>query len=552
MNLGLYNILPHATLPKGGAEEVGNKAWNLMRMTAECLPIPAGFVLPTAWCGQILTHPHDSDLERTLSSGIATLEKVAGLGFGSPRRPLLVSVRSGAAASMPGMMETVLNIGINSETVEGVIGYTGNPRLAWDCYRRLVQDYAEVVQGLPRAEFDQLVARALSGAGVESERELDYDTLRRLTHELLDCFHELAGFPFPDDPRKQLHQATLAVFRSWDAPKAVHYRTANGIEHAGGTAATVQRMVFGNAGGASGAGVAFTRDPGTGSPGLYLDFEFNAQGEDVVAGRRVTRGDQRLFRAFPSIWAQLDRAGHTLEALFRDAQDFEFTLQSGILHLLQARSAKRTPWAALRIAVDQVDEGLISRSEALARVAQINLDSVVRTRLADATAEPLARAQVAGMGVACGAIALDSEAAERMAGAGTPAILVRRETETSDIKGMMSAAGTLTAMGGRTSHAAVVARQLAKVCLVACPGLEIDITTRTCRLGGKVMREGELLSLDGNDGGIYAGRLQVVTERPERELRRITSWREAAIRNPDADIQNGLQVPSAAPSSSVA
>jgi pyruvate,orthophosphate dikinase len=422
------------------------------------------------------------------------------------------------------MLETVLNVGVNSTTVEGLIGDTGNPRLAWDCYRRFVQGYAEVVSGLPRGPFDTLVARARSEAGIETEREMDYASLRKLTRNLLDCFHELAGMPFPDDPMDQLTQTTVAVFRSWNAPKAAAYRTANGIKHEGGTATTIQRMVFGNAGGASGAGVAFTRNPATGARELYLDFDFNAQGEDVVAGRFVTQGEEMLRRRAPSAWAQLEESSHVLEALFSDAQDFEFTLQSGILYLLQSRSAKRTPWAALRIAVDQVDEGLISPVEALSRLADIDLRSVARTRLADSTDQPLGRAQIASMGVASGVIALDSEVATRMVRDGTPVILVRRETNTNDIGGILCAAGILTAVGGRTSHAAVVARQLGKVCLVACPELEIDLKGRFCRIRGRTMREGDLLSLDGNDGGIYAGKLEVVTERPERELARIANW----------------------------
>ncbi len=527
MNIGFYPILPHTALPKGGAEEVGNKAWNLMRMTAAGLPVPPAFVLPAAWCAQVNLEAGSKDLAEALSSGIATLEQATGLGFGSPRHPLLVSVRSGAATSMPGMMETILNIGMNAETVEGLIGCTGNPRLAWDCYRRLVQGYAEVVHGLPRVPFDELVSEALSHAQVETERELDYRTLRQLTRDLLDRFDELAGMPFPADPREQLRQAAAAVFRSWDASKAVAYRRANGIGHDGGTAVTVQRMVFGNASGASGAGVAFTRDPATGDRELYLDFEFNAQGEDIVAGRLAAHGEIRLRRTLPSQWAQLEDAGRSLEALFRDAQDFEFTIEGGVLYLLQSRSAKRTPWAALRIAVDQAEEGLISRPEALARLAGIDPASIVRTHFTESAAEPLARAQVAGIGVAGGAIALDSEAASRMANAGTPVILVRRQSETADIDGMMSAAGILTGAGGRTSHAAVVARQLGKVCLVACRDLEIDIDGRSCRIGARTMREGEFLSIDGNTGAIYPGKREVVTERPERELAKLASWRES-------------------------
>jgi len=529
MSVDLYNILPHAALPKGGAAEVGNKAWNLMRMTAAGLPVPAAFVLPTAWCGRVVGGADDPELAKALSSGIASLEAASGLGFGSARHPLLVSVRSGGAVSMPGMLETVLNIGVNSDTVEGLIGQMGNPRLAWDCYRRLVQGYAEVVQGLPRGPFDELVAHALSNAGVASASELDYAVLRQLTRQLLGRFEELAGFPFPKDPLVQLRCAALAVFRSWDAPKAVTYRQMNRVVYDGGTSATVQRMVFGNAGGDSGAGVAFTRNPATGARELYLDFEFNSQGEDVVAGRSAAHGDGRLRRVLPAAWAQLEETAHALEALFRDVQDFEFTIQFGVLYLLQTRTAKRTPWAALRIAVDQVEEGLIRPEEALSRLANVKLDSIVRTRIANLESGPLARAQVAGMGVASGAIALDSEAAVRLANRNTRVILVRRDTETADIEGMVNATGVLTGAGGRTSHAAVVARQLGKVCLVACQGLTIDLNRRCCSIGGRTLHEGEFLTLDGNEGGIYPGQLEVVQERPERELARVADWRRVAV-----------------------
>lgn len=528
MPMELYTILPNSPLPKSGPDEVGNKAWNLMRMAARGLPVPAAFVLPTSWCRRFQTVMDDDDLARVLSSGIATLETATGLGFGSPRRPLLVSVRSGAAVSMPGMMETVLNIGLNGETVQGLIALTGNPRLAWDCYRRLIQGYAEVVQRLPREPFDKLLNDALARAGVEAEHDLDFMTLRQLAHDALDLFHQHAGAPFPQDPYEQLRHAAVAVFRSWDAPKAVTYRRANRIESNGGSAVTVQRMVFGNASGASGAGVAFTRNPANGAPELYLDFAFNAQGEDVVAGRRVGGGDQRLRRTLPAVWARLDEMAHTLESLFRDAQDFEFTVQSGGLYLLQSRTAKRTAWAALRIAVDQVDEGLIGPREALARLGTIDLASVVRTRFEDSAARPLAHAQVASIGVATGAIALDSETANRLVQEGKPVILVRPETETTDIAGMMAAAGILTARGGRTSHAAVVARQLGKVCLVGCTDLEIDFNRRSCRIGSSTIREGDFLSLDANEGNVYSGRRVIIAERPERELKKIASWQAAA------------------------
>ena len=446
-----YSILPGSALAIGGAEEVGNKAWNLMRMVQIGLPVPAAFVLPTSWCRR--TKPEDeSALQQALSAGIAKLETATGLRFGAVRRPLLVSVRSGAAVSMPGMMETVLNVGLNAETVEALIRLTGNPRLAWDSYRRLVQGYAEVVMNLSTAPFDQLVAQALERDEAENEGELDHCSLRELTLAMLDCYRTLTGDAFPADPREQLAKAVAAVFRSWDAPKAISYRRMNGISDEAGTAVTVQTMVFGNAGGASGSGVAFTRNPATGARVLYFDFQFNGQGEDVVSGRQLLRDKDRLRLQEPTVWTRLNDICHELEKLFGDAQDFEFTLQSGVLYLLQARRAKRTDWAALAIAVDMVKEGLITPAEALARLEGIDLNAVVRTSFAPPVPETLAVAQVAGMGVASGAVALDTDAVKRLSKAATPAILVRRQTVTTDIEGMALAAGILTASGGRTSH----------------------------------------------------------------------------------------------------
>ena len=460
-----------------------------------------------------------------LSNGIARVEAATGLGFGSLRRPLLVSVRSGAALSMPGMMETVLDVGLNFDTVEGLIRLTGNPRLAWDSFRRLVQGFAEVVAGLPVAPFDALVREVSTGSGAENERELDYRALRDLTHAMLRSYRDLEGEPFPFDPRMQLARAVEAVFRSWDAPKARTFRLLKGISDDVGTAVTVQTMVYGNAGGKSGAGVGFTRNPATGEHEFYFDFQFNSQGEDVVAGRQMLRDNQRLKATMPEIWMQLERSCHELELLFDDAQDFEFTVQSGILYFLQSRHAKRTPWAAVRIAVDMVEEGICQPADVLSRLTEIDLTLAERTRFAPPLPTPLALAQVAGIGVACGAIALDAAAAQRMAAAGQKSILVRHETSTADIDGLAVAEGVVTATGGRTSHAAVVARQLAKVCLVSCPGLRVDLEGRVVWFGEQVLAEGDTLSIDGNDGAVYAGELTVVTERPERELAVIGRWR---------------------------
>ncbi|MGA2882228.1 MAG: PEP/pyruvate-binding domain-containing protein [Bryobacteraceae bacterium] len=530
MDPSLYPILPRAALAQCSAEEVGNKAWNLMRMASAGLSVPVGFVIPTSWCRQYRAGRMDNaTLTEALGSGIAMLETATGLRFGCSRRPLLVSVRSGAAVSMPGMLETVLDVGLNPETVDGLIRLTGNPRLAWDSYRRLAQGFAEVVLEQPSGPLDELVIQALSRAEVETECELDFRTLRQLTRDMIDRIRELSGTRVPEDPREQLAQAVTAVFRSWDTPKAAAYRRLNGIDANAGTAVTIQRMVFGNAGGASGSGIGFTRNPATGEHELYIDFLFHAQGEDVVSGRHLARDHERLRRMLPVVWNQLESTGHTLEVLFRDAQDFEFTLESGALYILQARNAKRTPWASLRVATDLVKEGLISPAEALPRLAGIDLASVVRTRLASPPGEPLARAEIASIGVASGAIALDAESVKHLAAAGTPAILVRRDTVTSDIEGIAAAAGILTASGGRTSHAAVVARDLGKVCLVGCPSLVIDLDRRLCRIGERTLHEKEFLSLDANEGGIYAGKLETIVERPERELARIRAW-QAGLR----------------------
>ncbi len=521
----VHLILAGAPVPSGGAAEVGNKAWNLIRMAAAGLPVPPGFVLSTDW-----SRPRQDDprLREALATGIGRLETATGLRFGSSRCPLVVSVRSGAAVSMPGMLETVLDVGLNAETVDGLIRLTGNPRLAWDSYRRLIQGFAKVVLSLPTEQFDRLVSRALSEADVSVERELDHRSLSRLAQDMLDEYRALTGTPFPEDPYAQLTQATAAVFRSWDAPKAATFRQLNGIDDTSGMAVTVQTKVFGNAGRASGAGVGFTRDPATGERELYVDFQFNAQGEDIVAGRRVLTDHESLRQRLPAIWEQLEQVAHRLETLFGDAQDFEFTLQNNRLHLLQTRDAKRTPWAAVRIAVDLVTEGIAVPRDALERLRDLDLAAVSRSRFAGERPAALAFATVASLGVASGAIALDPATATRLAADGAQVVLVRAETTTDDIAGMAKAVGVLTGSGGRTSHAAVVARQLGKVCLVGCPALSIDLQRRLCRIGERTFAEGDLISLDGNEGAIYPGRLVTVAERPERELAIIMGWRRAA------------------------
>lgn len=509
-------------------EDVGSKAYNLMRVEGLGLPVPPAFVLGTAMCREVLARggrAPDGFLD-LLAHNVRRLENATGRTFGGRRRPLLVSVRSGAPMSMPGMLETVLNVGLSDATVGGLIRTTGNPRLAWDSYRRLVEAYGTVVRGQHKAGYDRLAARHLDRHLFPTVRDLDAVALRKLTRDEIELLGRHRGGALPQDPMQQLADAALAVFRSWRSPKAVEYRRLNGLDDAVGTSVTVQVMVFGNGGATSGSGVGFTRDPATGRSDLYLDFLFDAQGEDVVAGRHSVTDTARLAERLPAVYARLLRVKGLLEGEFRDVQDFEFTVQDGELFLLQTRSAKRTPWAALQIAVDLVEEGLIDPATALERLAGIDLDALCRVRLSsDPADEVLAAGTPASIGVAVGEVALDSERAQASAAAGRPAILVRDDIATDDLAGMAAAAGVLTARGGRTSHAAVVARQLGKVCVVGCEPMAIDLERRRCRIGRLELGEGDLLSLDGDRGRVFAGRLAVERERPREALECVARWR---------------------------
>ncbi len=509
--------------------EVGNKAFNLMRLAALDLPVPPAFVLSTGFCRHWLEHGHAAghDLPDLLATHVRRLENLSGLAFGDVRKPLLLSVRSGAAASMPGMMETLLNIGLTTRTLPGFIAVTGKPRLAWDSMRRLVQSFAEVAKGVAATGFDELIDDAVHEAGVAAVGELDTLALRALTRAQLDHYRESVGEPFPEDPMDQLRQAVEAVFRSWESERAVTYRNLNNLTGLPGTAVTIQRMVFGNAGSGSGSGVGFTRNPASGANELYMEFQFNAQGEDVVSGRFPVDAADTLKSALPEAFARLLTIRDRLERNFGDTQDFEFTIEAGKVFLLQTRRAKRTDWAALRIAVDMAQEGLIEPTEALARLSGIDLDKLVRYSLQADGRQKLADAKSAGIGVASGRIAFTSAAAVAMAGAGEDVILVRSDTTTDDIAGMNAATAILTAHGGRTSHAAVIARQLNKVCLVGCSALLVAPDNASCRIGGHRLAEGDQLTLDGDEGAVYAGRLDVVAERPTHEIEQVTGWRQA-------------------------
>ncbi|MGM9513472.1 PEP/pyruvate-binding domain-containing protein [Roseateles sp. DB2] len=523
----LYLIARKATSadPVPGPSAIGNKAHNLARMVGIGLRVPPAFVIGTAWCARAgeLRPGH-------WAPAVAALEEATGGRLGDPRRPLLLSVRSGAPVSMPGMMETLLNIGLNDAAVQGLVRGTGNPRLAWDAYRRLVAGFGEVVLGLPASAFEADLAHIADED--HDERALDFDAMRSLTQAHLRTVERLAGRPFPQDPQQQLGEAIDAVFRSWQSEKALTYRRLKGIADSPGTAVTVQAMVFGNAGGDSGAGVGFTRHPSTGEPQPWVDYLFNAQGEDVVSGRRSALGHDELQAVAPTVWQELLDGTARLEAEFGDMQDFEFTVERGRLYWLQTRNGKRTPQAAARIALDLHDAGRIDRTEALRRTEGLDAEALSETVLAPqgcaGSAAMLAQAQSACTGVAVGEIALDEARVRERQRAGVATLLLRQDAETSDIGALELASGLLTSRGARTSHAAVVARQLGKVCLVGCDALEIDLAARRVRLGGREFAEGEVLTLDGHSGAVHVGALERRCQAPEALLVRLQALRTGA------------------------
>ncbi len=506
------------------ASHVGSKAAELARINALRLPTPPAFVLPTNLCAGVIAG-EDAALKALLEgliAGIRWLESATGRRLGDARNPLFVSVRSGAEKSMPGMLDTILDVGLNAKTVHGLIRSSGNPRMAFDSYRRFVRSYAEVVGGAAQSAFDACLQQMIAAEGVANEAEIDSEALERLAREFLAVAARLGSAP-PSDPIDQLSEAARAVYRSWESPRAQNYRRLNALEGLAGTAVTVQAMVFGNSGSDSGAGVAFSRDPATGEKGLYVDFLADAQGEDVVSGRRTPGDAALLARRLPGAARELEDGARALEAARGDIQDIEFTIERGRLFFLQTRSAKRTPRAALKIAVDLVAEGVIDRRQALERLAGVDLDAAGVSRFTT-PAEPAAKAIVASPGVACGRACFTSAEAERMAAGGEPAILVRRDTSTEDVAGFAAASGILTAIGGRTSHAAVVARQMGKVCLVGCRTLAIGDAGGPARLGDETVHGGDWIGLDGQSGEVSLGRREIAVEAPaERAL--VEQWR---------------------------
>jgi pyruvate,orthophosphate dikinase len=512
---------PQRPVPvRADARQMGNKAYNLARMAHLGLNVPEALVLGTAHA----QHPHKA-LPDLMQHGLPALEALVGKRLGDPRNPLLLSVRSGAAVSMPGMMETILNIGLCDDTVSGLIRQTGHPRMVWDSYRRLVACYGEVVKGIPADAFDAILPELGRGS---DERQLDFADLRELTRRHLQIYEAACGQRFPQSPIDQLRESVLAIFASWNAEKARTYRELNHIDHHMGTAVTIQRMVFGNSGLHSGSGVGFTRNPTTGAHALWVDFLPNAQGEDVVAGRRAVLGADALAQWMPDVWRQLQDETQLLENAMGDMQDFEFTVESGTLYFLQTRHGKRTTKAAARIALDLLDEQVIDAPTARARLKGMRAEALQDLRLADVSdpaqaPTPAARAVPACPGVASGKLVLDPARAVELAKSGQPVILVRKDAETSDVAAFQAARGLLTQRGARTSHAAVVARQLDKVCLVACEGLAVDEVEASIRLGDVVLPEGSVLTLDGHTGCVYIGEIQTVGA-PDVELQ--ARWRQ--------------------------
>jgi pyruvate, orthophosphate dikinase len=510
------------------AETVGSKAANLARMAALGLPVPPAFVLPISLCAATIRGEAAAaqNLADSLTEGIAFLERATGKRFGDRRCPLLVSVRSGAARSMPGMLDTVLDVGCSSAAARGLVRMTGHPHFASDCRRRFLESYGTVVLGIDKSAFGKRRNVLFAAEGASSEATLDSDGIERLA-KVYEQVIEDEDRALGDDPMEHLSAAAQAVFHSWTSERASTYRKLAHLEDLQGTAVTVQAMVFGNGGASSAAGVAFSRDPSTGAPQPVIDVLFDSQGEDVVSGEHNPETEETLARLLPGVSTQLKEALRRLEQDFADIQDVEFTIENGKLWMLQTRSAKRTPQAALRAAIDFVNEGRIAAAEALRRLDGVDLHALVNHRLRIA-AEAIGHGTCASFGVAVGRAAFDSASAARLAAGGEPVILVRPDTTTADVDGFAAAAGIVTAVGGRTAHAALVARQMGKPCIVGCKGLTIDGGGGRAKLAEVSIEQGDWLSIDGEGGAIYFGRGQVVAERPEAELAEIERWRAAA------------------------
>ena len=508
---------------------LGGKGANLAEITNIGLPVPQGFTITTEACTQYYEDGRDinEEIRAQIDEYIGKMEEITGKKFGDKKNPLLVSVRSGARASMPGMMDTILNLGLNEEVVNAIAEMSGNPRWAWDCYRRFIQMYSDVVMEVGKKYFEELIDEMKEKRGVKQDVELTTEDLKELAAQFKAEYKEKIGEDFPDDPKEQLMGAIKAVFRSWDNPRANVYRRDNDIPYSWGTAVNVQSMAFGNMGDDCGTGVAFTRDPATGEKGLFGEFLTNAQGEDVVAGVRTPMKIAEMEQKFPEAFKQFTEVCQTLEKHYRDMQDMEFTVEHGKLYMLQTRNGKRTAQAALKIACDLVDEGMRTEEEAVAMIDPRNLDTLLHPQFDAAAlkaATPVGKGLGASPGAACGKIVFSAEDAENWAGRGEKVVLVRLETSPEDITGMKVSQGILTVRGGMTSHAAVVARGMGTCCVSGCGDIVMDEANKTFTLGGREFHEGDYLSIDGTTGNIYDGQIKTVDAKIAGEFGRVMAW----------------------------
>ena len=510
-------------------ELLGGKGANLAEMTNIGLPVPQGFTITTEACTQYYEDGREinAEIQAQINEYIEKMEEITGKKFGDKENPLLVSVRSGARASMPGMMDTILNLGLNEDVVEVIAKKSNNPRWAWDCYRRFIQMYSDVVMEVGKKYFEELIDKMKAERGVTYDVELTADDLKELAGQFKAEYKEKIGQDFPDDPKEQLMGAVKAVFRSWDNPRANVYRRDNDIPYSWGTAVNVQSMAFGNMGDDCGTGVAFTRDPATGEKKLMGEFLINAQGEDVVAGVRTPMPIAKMAEEFPEAFEQFQNVCQTLENHYRDMQDMEFTVENKKLYMLQTRNGKRTAQAALKIACDLVDEGMRTEEEAVAMIDPRNLDTLLHPQFDAAAlkaATPIGKGLGASPGAACGKIVFTAEDAENWNANGEKVVLVRLETSPEDITGMKASQGILTVRGGMTSHAAVVARGMGTCCVSGCGDIAMDEANKKFTLAGKEFHEGDYISIDGSTGNIYDGVIPTVDATIAGEFGRIMAW----------------------------
>ena len=510
-------------------ELLGGKGANLAEMTNLGLPVPQGFTISTEACTQYYEDGKviNPEIQAEIMEYIAKMEDITGKKFGDLENPLLVSVRSGARASMPGMMDTILNLGLNEQVVDVIAKKSNNPRWAWDCYRRFIQMYSDVVMEVGKKYFEELIDKMKAAKGVTLDVELGADDLKELAHQFKAEYKAKIGADFPDDPKEQLMGAIKAVFRSWDNPRANVYRRDNDIPYSWGTAVNVQSMAFGNMGDDCGTGVAFTRDPATGNKGLFGEFLTNAQGEDVVAGVGTPMHISEMEQKFPEAYKKFVEVCDILEKHYRDMQDMEFTVEHGKLFMLQTRNGKRTAQAALKIACDLVDEGMRTEQEAVLMIDPRNLDTLLHPQFdakAIKAATPIGKGLGASPGAACGKIVFTAEDAEAWKARGEKVILVRLETSPEDITGMKASQGILTVRGGMTSHAAVVARGMGSCCVSGCSAITMDEANKKFSLGGKEFHEGDYISIDGSTGNIYDGIIPTVDATIAGEFGRVMAW----------------------------